>query len=109
MKVTRLATSIIAILFAVLISSAAAQGLGAAMTSASPTPEESRAVTPAEKEAKPVAKPEGKPVAPSEKPPVTAQTNMVQKIPGAGLQFEVPKAWQITEVAGPIGPAYRLL
>ena len=68
--------------------------------------------------AKPSAKAESTPAAKAEvkaetagtpKPPIVVTSNTVQKIAQAGIQFEVPKGWQISEVPGPSGPTYRLI
>ena len=133
MKPITLITPLIALSLALTVSSVRAQGLGALV---SPAPEETTTDEDAKTEETPEPKPVKAPTKPSPKPeasapqptasvakpasspapaatakpPVVAQTNTVQKIPAAGIQFEVPKGWQITEVPGPNDiPNYRMV
>ena len=42
------------------------------------------------------------------KPGIAAE-NATQKVEAAGIQFLVPKDWKLEEMAGPVGPIYRVM
>ncbi len=42
------------------------------------------------------------------KPGISTE-NATQKIEAAGIQFLVPKDWKLEEMAGPVGPIYRVM